>query len=184
MKFLPHFILFLLIVMGITVAAAAFSDEGGSAAAHPKFSSMVVGGERAIQDTAISVYGWVFVSLMLLLFVAILLLGCYKSKPPSGLLVSFTIGFLICVGVFGKMWLTYQQLGRDVIGATAVDSVSDDRVSVAKSVDSTSLLGPFPPPTTWMLFGVAFAPLSFMVVYMFGFHRWLGDPDSIQGSTK
>ena len=185
MKFLPHFLLLLLILIGLTIDAAAIVDDGGAAQVHPKFSSMLVGGERAVQDTAISVCGWIFACLMLLLFLSILLLGCYQPKPPSGLLVTFAFGFLICLGVFGKMWLAYQEFGRNHIGEMTVGKVRGvEAESTIKDVDSIVMLGPFPPPTSWMLFGVAFAPLVFMFVYMFGFHRWLGDPKPLQGSTK
>lgn len=185
MRLLPHFILLLLILIGLTVGRAAQLDDGGSSQVHPEFKSMLVGGDRAVHDGSISVYGWLLAALLLLLFLSLLLLGCYKSKLPAGLLVSCAVGLLVCVGAFARMWLTYQEYGRQHINGFATHSTdAAESETATTNDDSIPLLGPFPPPTSWMFFGVAFAPLIFMFAYLFGFERWLGSPPPLQGSKK
>lgn len=150
----PHFLLIVLVLMWGVLAYAALtqSDARHSPRPHPEFGlsesgtvAMDIGG-----DPYEGPWAWLFGTLVI-----VFISGCMwlmSEQTPHATSLRLAIGFAtICF-----------------LAAFCVMCWSD-----AKHAGATPPLWlGFPEPTTWMLMGIWFPPLLFVVIYVWGFHRW------------
>ena len=135
-----------------------------------KFQDMNQGGSGQQRHASVLLGGWLFGALQIALFTG--LLAWSAGLPRAGqvqptdsrqtypwLLWSlFLFGGLLFEGVFALLCRSYQ-------------------VSLLDPAN-TRFLGSFPEATTWLLFGIWFAPGVFVALYVLFFDRWILTPQA------
>ena len=145
--------------------------SNGHGVPHSKFKAMDHGGDGAARHEFLLLSGWMLGSVLIAIFVSLLAWGTVSQPCESGATrpshstkfdlrwFIFLIGGLAYEGVFGMMCLAYRN------SLTEPDVV---------------FLGPFPAGLAWLLFGVWWMPVFFVVVYSVFFDRWIMPPQSVQ----
>ena len=162
----------LLTLMWAVVVSILLTPEipNGHGFEHPRFQAMDQGGDGAERHDSIFVAGWMFGSVLIALFVALLAWGTVvppgqedapqpNQVKPDLRLAALILGGLLYEGVFAAVCLAY----RDSLTAAKV-----------------TFLGPFPAGVSWILFGVWLIPGIFVVFYVVFFYRWILPPQSLQ----
>jgi len=122
---------------------------------------MIQGGDGLVRHGPLLWYGLVFAVLQLLVIVGLLSLGL-RSPSRSPCVIPMLTGFLLLLMVFAVIFLSY--------GAFMTES-------------RIILLGPFPVPTTFMVFGIWAASFYFVFLYVMNFQQLvfsLEDADKFQ----
>ncbi|MEE3370744.1 MAG: hypothetical protein VX346_15495 [Planctomycetota bacterium] len=162
---------------GASRAGAAASQQGtqtasssvaaGHGVPHPdaRFLEMNQGGSGQQRHAAVLLGGWVFGALQIALFTGLLAWSAglptaaqvqttdSRESHPWVLWGLFLFGGLLFEGVFALLCRSYQ-------------------VSLLDPAN-TRFLGSFPEATTWLLFGIWFAPGVFVALYVLFFDRWI-----------
>jgi hypothetical protein len=170
----PYWIptVFLLTLWGV-VAIILLTPESpnGHGVAHSTYAEMDQGGDGADRHKAVLVSGWIFGSLLIVLFVGLLAWGMAgqpcrtetsgtsRAEKSASQRWIFLIGGLLFEGVFAAMCLAYR------------NSLTGSEVA---------FLGPFPAALSWMLFGIWVFPTYFIVHYVVFFDRYIMPPQSVQ----
>jgi hypothetical protein len=124
---------------------------------HPEFSTMQVGASGEARHARILWVGWFFGGCQIVLFVAALALGMRKEHGLGPVRAPLIAGGAVFAIIFTLLVLSY----RDYM----------------HGVDAELVLG-FPIPTAWMVFGIWFFPVFFVVLYLRAFDTWyLTDAD-------
>jgi hypothetical protein len=126
--------------------------------AHAMIAGMKQGGDGLQRAEPVFVLGTLF---GLLIFGAALS-AVYLGVPEAYRSAAFKLGFSICACLlllswFGLVW-TYHNYIHD---PTA----------------SGFFLG-FPAPTAWLLYGIWLAPFGLIVLYIYGYRRWIFPPEA------
>ena len=134
------------------------------------FQDMHQGGSGQQRHASVLLGGWLFGALQIALFTGLLAwsaglpAAAQAQQPaarqsPSWLLPGlFVFGGLVFEGVFALLCRSYQ-------------------VSMLDPAN-TRFLGSFPEATTWLLFGIWFAPGVFVALYVLFFDRWIFSPQA------
>ena len=134
------------------------------------FRDMNQGGSGQHRHASVLLGGWLFGALQIALFTGLLawsagLPAAAQARQPdarqshSWLLPGlFVFGGLVFEGVFALLCRSYQVSMLDP--------------------DNTRFLGSFPEATTWLLFGIWFAPGVFVALYVLFFDRWIFSPQA------
>lgn len=158
---IERLILFWLVMMCLIVGLALTTPEpaGGHGALHEGHVAMFKGSPSPPPER-ILILGWLFGLSLVGFFVTCMMLGVTHSpnRSPMRLYFLFGTGALLYAGVVTMM-------------------VWSDRAAVRSG--EVVFLGWFPAATSWMLFGMWFAPLVFVAAYMIGFRRWILPPESL-----
>jgi len=115
---------------------------------HSRFAAMDQGGDGAGRHDSLFIFGCVFGSLIIALFVSLLVWGT-KTREHW---LAFLVGCLIYEGIFGMMCFSYW------------NSLTDPQVA---------FVGPFPASVSWQLFGLWPIPVLFVGLYVYFYHRWI-----------
>lgn len=134
-------------LMLIILAAYSYETAWSPPQPHPKFQAMEVGGPRAADDARHWRLGVIFGGVTLLTITSCL---SFAAKNSAHLRFAIVFGSAIYVAAFVALMFAY----REYTSA------------------GPSLQGPFPPPVTWMVFGVWSAPIVFTVIYCVKFNSW------------
>ena len=146
------------ICLALGIVLMTEEPEGAAGVAHPEFSSMLRGGDGAQRLAPVRLVSRALGVLQVLFFVSLLALGARsrKSFPTEGLVL--WIGALVYAAFFLAMTVAYDAYARS---------------------GSDLLVFSFPPPTALMLYGVGFAPLLFVGLYLLRFEPWILDDDEL-----
>ena len=126
------------------------------AATHPEQSEMHVAGAAAAFDAEMIVPGAIAGVLVIAVYLLCLLLGAGKNGASLTFVGVVAASSCLVVGSFLAMTFSFD------------DYVGDP---------SPQLVGGFPIPTAWMVFGVWMSPVVFLAVYVAGFRRWVMTED-------
>ena len=167
MKKLPH-LLFALVLGMVAVFVILFAREEqpwsekradgeelvrvhqGHGIPHPKFESMLVGGPGPERHAGLLWLGWVFCTLQVFFFVGLLALGLRRRERAGPWIKPLAMGLLLYLAVFTMLMISYRHF------------------MVSESHDL--FLG-FPIPTAWMMYGIWFVPIAFILLYVIAFPR-------------
>lgn len=155
----------------MVVAGVSYDFKESTPAVHPNIATMEVGGQRALDDAEHWSLGLGFGLVMIALLTTCLMLAADHAPQAASLRLVILAGGGLFGLVFSAMMLAY----RDYVAQ-----------------ESPPLWGPFPTPTTWMIFGVWLTPAAFTAIYCFGFNKWFISPKDLahddaaspQGTTK
>lgn len=139
-----------LLVLLIT-ATLTYDSPYAKPTGHPQFEQMEVGGVRAIEDAKHWRMGLAFGVVMIMVFMSLLMIGVQNIDQRRPLQWMIAAGAIVYISAFVAVMVAYRNY------ATA---------------ETPSLTGPFPAPTTIMMFGLWAAPVVFTLIYCIGFHRW------------
>lgn len=166
---LPHLLFALLIAMCAVVVAAFFIEEvpyvdtpgedGGPAVReylghgfdHPEIPAMQAGGPGEERHARVLWLGLAFGLLEIAFFLTCLVLGGRKNEKFGPLLRPIAIAGVIYAAIFTAMVVTYRGYAGEDVHATFLA---------------------FPTPTAWMIYGVWFFPMFYMLLYMYIFDSW------------
>lgn len=158
----------MLVLMWILVLVLLFTPEtaNGHGIEHATIGTMDQGGDGRLRHDAVFVAAWLLGSVMIAMFSGLLAWGTVRPPRPeqshvsgSGRLMWFLTGSLLFEVVFGMLCYAYW---------TSLDD------------PTAAFSGPFPPATSWMLFGVWLFPAFFVALYVVKFHCWILPPESEQ----
>ena len=124
------------------------ADAGPQLASHPEFGSLLVGGDGAARQAPVFGLG------AALALVQVGFLGCAFGLGVGARVPRGELAFAVAV---------------HAIAVVGLLCAAHDFVRSA----SPSLLGPFPVPTTILVFGLFPAPLVYLVLFLRHFERWL-----------
>ena len=158
------YILFsILIAIWVVLGVALFVPEspntrGIQPAKTDKFPAMATGGDGIQRHGQLLWIGWVFGALQQLFFVALLAFGIRRRDRLNKLTIPLLFGVVLELAVMTGMFLTY---------------------SAYLNSSEPMLIGPFPAPTTIMVFGIWGAPFYYVVLYIIAFKRciWTDDDE-------
>lgn len=147
----------LLALWGVVIYATVSPDDVyPGAVTHPQQSEMHVAGPAAEYDARMIAAGTAAGVLVISVLLLCLLLGSGKNgASPQFVGIVVVVGSLL-LGVFLAMTSAMGEYIRS---------------------PSPNLIGGFPVPTAWMVFGVWLTPVLFLVVYVAGFRRWVMTED-------
>ncbi len=130
---------------------------------HPQFDHMQQGGDGAARHEGMLWAGWLFGVLQIMLFVVCLAMGSRKPKRNRSWDALLIVGGVIYIATFSLLVFTYHE---SLVEAKVV------------------FLGPFPLPTTVMLYGLWPMPVYFLVVYFCLFDRWVLTADDMDTYSR
>ena len=131
-----------------SVASRTYQGHG---VAHPKFSTMLIGGPGAERHEKILWLGWAFGVLQIGFFVTCLALGISKAGKAGPAKLPLAIGGVLFMAVFTFLILSYRGYMNETEHA---------------------LFFSLPLPTAWMLYALWFFPVFFIVLYVVTFDTW------------
>lgn len=166
--------IFLLFLLGLMWAALLWAIVAGDRSAahqpHPaKFAldvegkpqtAMLVGAASAVNDRDLAAPGYLFGATMIILFVVCILISTEDASHRYLLQMFVVLSGAVFLAAFSYMFWTWL------------------------SADARTFVGPFPLPTTWMVFGVTAAPVLFGVTYVVGYRLWFGSAETCQASEQ
>jgi MFS superfamily sulfate permease-like transporter len=157
---LTAFLFALLLGMCLILGYVLLLDEipDGHGYNHPDYPTMQRGGDGATRHAQTLWIGWALGVLELLFFVGLLALGSRRRKQYPFERNVLIVGTLVYIAFFTWMVIAYTGYAAD---------------------PSAALVLSFPLPTTLMLYGVGFAPVVFIVLYMIRFSPWIVDDDEL-----
>lgn len=142
---------------GVLLYAVFSPDEQyPGAATHPEQSEMHVAGAAAAFDAEMIVPGAIAGVLVITVYLLCLLLGAGKNGASRTFVGVVAASSCLVIGSFLAMAFSFGDYVRN---------------------PSPSLVGGFPIPTAWMVFGVWMSPVVFLAVYVAGFRRWVMTDD-------
>lgn len=163
---LPAVLFALLLAMALILAYFLFGvaeSDVGHGFTHPEFATMQRGGDGATRAEGVLLGGAVLGALQLVFFVLLLAFGAggrrrggFEERVLAGGAVVFLATWLLLV-------LTYRSYAHAAGGAIALS---------------------FPIPTSWMLFGVGFAPGIFILLYMTRFRSWIVSEEEVEALRR
>ena len=157
----PHFLLVMLLLMwGVLAMAAMQSGPEHAAKPHPVYgiseSNLAAVSMNAGGAPYTGPWAWLFGCLTILVLTGFLWLATDRIPSPGLLRILIAGSSCLFLAVFSVVcWLDQKYAG-----------------GVAP------LLGGFPEPTQWMLTGVWFTPMTFMLIYVLGYRRWFASVDT------
>lgn len=150
MKSYPVIFALFITLLGIVVTILLQSAPGSvSGNPHPSFPSMSQGGDASRHD-GITVLGWLFGALQIILFVVCIWVSLCGVKAHRWMVIACGVAYLF---VFTMLMITYRQ-------------------GVA---EAPFVLG-FPLPTTLLLFGMWPMAAVFAILYVVKFRSWVYSP--------
>ena len=154
----PLILLALLILLCSLLAAASVFGVNmmQSTQPHPRFESMDIAADQYTHDAARHLLGLAVGSTMILIFSTCLCLGVEETQHRFLLRILIGLATIVYLSVFFVMMMSWRSL---------------------VSRPNTDLWGPFPAPTTWLVFGLWSVPLLFVFIYVVGFRHWYGDDE-------
>ena len=157
----PLGLFILLVSVWIVLGAAIHLRDGGTEyrSAHADHTEMHAGGSGELRHGHILLVGWLFAVLEVAIFVTLLSLGLRRRKDSGGQGWLLFFGGVVCAGVMTALFLSYRQY---------------------MTASEPSFLGPFPTPTSIMIFGIWLAPVIFVVLYVVFFDRWIVSEDDLK----
>ena len=149
----------LAVVLLLLVVAATFSYQTAwdSPEPHPTIPAMEVGGERLVDDANHWALGIVFGGTIILMFSASLLLAP-EVRRRFKLRAAIYATSVLFLTIFFAMMLLFRSYAI---------------------AETPTLFGPFPAPTTLMLFGVWCVPMIFAAIYSLGFNAWFSKDEDL-----
>jgi hypothetical protein len=147
-----------LTAMLIALAAALATPEppGGHGVDHPVHAQMRAGGDGAARHAPVLWIGWAFGAAQIAFFVGVLALGASKAGRLRGLGAPLLLGGLVFAAIWTAMILAYRAYAHQ---------------------SAPALILAFPLPTALMLFALWPMPIFFILLYFFGFNRWVLAPE-------
>lgn len=158
---IPAILLMVLLgLWGVLISAmmTRASDYPG-AVAHPQQAQMHVAGPSAEFDLTMLRTGQAVGILIVAVFVLCLLLGSGKNGASATFAGVVIVSAAVLMSVFLMMTSTISEYVQS---------------------PSPKLIGGFPVPTAWMVFGVWLTPILFLAVYIAGFRQWVMTEDDQQ----
>ena len=154
----PAFLLAALVALwGVVIFAVVSPDDVyPGAVTHPQHKAMHVAGPAADFDGRILGAGTITGVLIISIFLLCLLLGSGKNGAKPQFVALVVVAGSLLIGVFLKMSSTI----RDYL-----------------ALPSPEIVGGFPIPTAWMVFGISMTPMLFLLIYVAGFRRWVMTED-------
>ena len=155
----PRWLLLLGCALLLLIPIVTFaSDTAWSGATpHPRIDQMQVGALRATDDADNWWLGLTFGLLVIATLVGCLMLAANGTRNSSSLCKVTALGGLLFAGSFVAMMVSYRSF---------------------TNTPEQRLWGPFPAPTSWMVFGVWFTPLVFLAIYSIGYRKWFASEES------
>lgn len=159
MSDIPRLFSGLAVVLLLLVVGATFSYQTAwdSPEPHPTIPAMEVGGERSVDDADHWALGIVFGGTIILMFSASLLLAP-EVRQRFKLRVAIYATSALFLTIFIAMLLLFRSYAI---------------------AETPTLFGPFPAPTTLMLFGVWCVPMIFAAIYSLGFNAWFAEDEDV-----
>lgn len=157
----PAFLLAALIALvGIfIVAVASPKDVYPGAVSHPHQVEMHVAGPAVEFDVMMIGYGRAVGVLLISIFLLCLFLGSGKNGNDPRFVGLVLVSGSLLIGAFLAM-------------TSAMEKYTQS--------SSPELIGGFPVPTAWMVFGIWLMPIAFLATYVVGFRRWVMTEDDQQ----
>lgn len=157
----------ILLAMLAVVAGAVFvgvpeGPEGPvpvTGAAHPTISTMLVGGDGEAKHERVFALGVAFGVLEIVFFSVCLALGVARKGEVGKLAGPIAVGAALHVATFLAMIVTYRHYRTDA--------------------DPGLFLG-LPVPTAWMMYGLWWVPMVFIVLYIAAFDRHVFSEDDLK----
>lgn len=152
----------ILIGMCLLLGYAFVTEEPDEASGfqHPDYASMHRGGDGVERHAPIFWMGWMLGVLQIVFFVTLLAFGARKTRSFPLETRALVAGALVYIGFFSWMMISYSGFAAD---------------------PGEELVLAFPAPTALMLYGVGFAPLFFIVLYLWRFEPWIIDDEELEG---
>lgn len=147
---LPAMLLAILVALwGVVLLAVSRVDDPYSAAkVHSEHRQMLVAGDLAQRDAEMTGLSAVFGGLIISFYLTCLLLGAGRNGT-------------------GAVFRTVVILAGTLLGSCFL--VMTFSVDAFLSAPTPRLVGDFPLPTAWMVYGVWICPVIFLAIYVFGF---------------
>lgn len=155
----PSWILFgLLLGMCVILGIAFFIGEipNGHGFDHARLPNMQQGGSGIARHEKILWVGWALGLAQVLFFVTCLALGARRYERLDSVKRPLIIGSLLYAAIFTGLMLAY-------------------RAYITEG--EHALLWIFPAPTAFMIYGLWPVPLYFVLLYIWGFDRWIYRPE-------
>ncbi len=154
-------ILLILILLVILLACLFYflylhNQTDATGQVHASYSSMIQSTPEGHAAPAI-VFGTIFGSISIMLFVLFLYIGIHQKKASKNKVFLWLLGLVLYLMIF-------------ILGIL-------DYLTYLRTGSITTYLG-FPTPTAWMLFGIYLFPLYFTLFYILKFKYWVLSPDS------
>jgi hypothetical protein len=158
---LPAILLAALLLLWGVLIYAVFSpvEKYPGASTHPEHSQMHVAGASAEFDAGMTVPGAIAGVLIITTYLLCLLIGAGKNGASRKFVGVVVASSCLVIGSFLAMTFS--------VGGYVRDS-------------SPQLVGGFPVPTAWMVFGVWLSPIVFLAIYIAGFRQWVMTDDDRQ----
>ena len=160
-----------LVLLGLLVSLLALcafilyipEPVNGHGMAHHTVDGMRQAGDMGQQNDPVFAAGYLLGVLIYLIISALVYLGVQPAKRDGKLVLAHAAATLLVLG----MWSFLMYLFRQYLLS------GDPMVIVA-----------FPLPTLVMLLGVWIAPMSFSLIYVLGFRRWILTPEDEETFRK
>ena len=148
----PLILLALLILLCSLLAGAALFGvhTEQSSEKHPRIAKMDIAADQATYDATRQLLGCAVGSTMILIFSTCLCIGAEETQRRRLLRLLIGLATIVYLAVFFVMMTSW-------------------RSSMARP--TTELWGPFPAPTTWLVFGLWSVPMLFVLIYVVGFRH-------------
>ena len=156
---LEHVIFALLIALCALFGLLLLVEEAPNSRGvpHAQMSTLLQGGDGLDRHGDLLFIGWLFGALVIALFFSLMLLGLRRSGREVSGKLTLGVSLTAYLAVFTALFLSYRSYARD---AAAGDAVPE-------------LVGSFPLPSAWMLYGVWVVPVIFIVLFIVRFDRWI-----------
>ena len=126
---------------------------------HEVFSTMHSGGSGLKRHGSVLLLGWLLGLLVVGVIVTGLALGLQRNERVGPLRTALTVGAIVYGAILSALFLTY--------------------LKYIQAEDIPQLFG-FPLPTAIMLFALWPMPVYFIVLYVWGFDRYIVTPDDLK----
>lgn len=158
---LPWLLFAILLAMCFVLGYVLTIEEvgAGHGVVHPRFSTMLQGGDALERHGPILSWGWTLGVLEIALFVGLLALGLRHRRVLGRRKWPLLAGGVAYVAVFSLLIRAYEIYGGS---------------------DVHPLFLSVPIPTAWMLYGLFGIPLYFHLVYVVAFDRWVLTPEDLE----
>lgn len=119
---------------------------------HPEHEAMQAGGDGAERHANVLWLGWIFAMLQVVYFLVSLIAGASRKGKAGPFLIPIVIGGVVYAAVFTMVFVSYRGYMTE---------------------DVHDLVLALPASTAWMIYGVWFMPLFFMLLFMFKYDSWI-----------
>lgn len=142
----------LAVVAGVWMAGPPPDGVPATGAAHPTISTMLIGGDGTAKHEKVFALGVAFGILEIVFFSVCLALGVSRKGKVGKLAIPIAIGAALHVATFLALIVTYR--------------------TYQAGGEHALFLG-LPAPTAWMMYGIWWVPMYFILLYIVAFDRYV-----------